>query len=198
MSEDSSSEKWFQTSELEDLADIVDSSALIAESLQDHDRHIRSLFVLLANGFGLALICVLRRTDGGGIWRDDVETKWLDYVSGNGPRPKEYVASPLVLWQRAKDKDWMSHWSGTELTSNERQDELIAFAAELRNQFHHFAPMGWSIFKPNLIDSCAALIDVIGQAAQHTNIAHHLPNAKRDEILKNLQKISGFLNSFGN
>ncbi len=103
------------------------------------------------------------------------------------------IAAPRVLWERAKHEDWMANWGGRPIETNERRDELVRFALELRDEFHHFAPKGWSIDRNDMIEAAIELVQLVRELAEHASYDHRLMGEARNELSANLATIAGQL-----
>ena len=104
---------------------------------------------------------------------------------GYGRWPKERLASFNDLVDRGCDPERMSYLGGEALNLSESQRaDLRKLNDELRNQFSHFKPMGWSIETAGLPRIILTAID----SAVHLMLNH--PAARRHLSCAQVQQIS--------
>ncbi|WP_157961514.1 hypothetical protein [Acuticoccus kandeliae] len=157
------------TDEFKDIFDVVMASSILADSLSINPRLIRSVFLEIFSAFVVTMICVLERSDGGGIWRNSDEARLLKRQDEPNIAYPEgmVVASPKVLWCRCKSDEWMKNWGGRPINSSQSRDNLVAFSIDIRNDMQHFSPKGWSIHGNSLTRAVTELCSIISELSHH-------------------------------
>ncbi len=156
--------------------DFVDTLEFCLESLtrtKQSDAHWKWVIISLHNALQGALVCVLKGTDDFGIMNKKSAEKMYEWheqrrKGKQTPYPKMHLANTMELLERASRSQYMSEFNGMpiSLTSQQKKDFSL-LNTDLRNQFTHFAPSGWSIEKEGLPRIILNMIDIIEQLMTH-------------------------------
>ena len=88
--------------------------------------------------------------------------KWLEAHRGNRDYPDMHMDFFLELYRKAKSQQIL----GFRLVTEESQDQSLERLLELRNEFVHLMPKGWSIELAILPGICLDLLAVVDALAQ--------------------------------
>ena len=88
--------------------------------------------------------------------------KWLEAHRSGGDYPDMHMDFFLDLYEKAKSHEVL----GFRLITEVAQDESVKRLLELRNDFVHFMPKGWSIELAMLPGVCLHSLEVVAAIAQ--------------------------------
>lgn len=197
-------EVWLRTDESEDVAASV-RHCFASLKLSQTDLHaIKWVLLSLHSALQRACVCHLTTTFGpvGAVTKQNT-LEWIKWSEDSRndsvlSPPATKIANLPELLKRIRKSNSAgdgSNASGISLSSSE-YDWWSRIHCEIRNQFTHFAPMGWSIDVsgvPALVQLTARLIrDIaaVGWAFRHTNADWKL------ELLGNLDRLDDEALSF--
>ena len=106
--------------EREDLVNSLEHAVEIARTVRSEPRNWKWLLIVVHNTLQGALVSVLIGTNGLGALKKKCMAEWLQWhekrrAGKKEPPPKEFLASPLELYCRAKQKDFMCESIGRPL-----------------------------------------------------------------------------------
>jgi hypothetical protein len=81
-----------------------------------------------------------------------------------------------------------SNSAGIEINDSELQ-WLTRFHEDIRNQFTHFEPMGWSIEVSGFPEIAALIARIIGEIVDRGYAFRHMSGDNRDELKINLGRL---------
>ena len=98
-----------------------------------------------------ALVCKLSGTAEIGALRKDLQSAWLDWLDNRkGPPPETKLASFKTLLKWARSPKRRIHSEDVPLKLSPAQTKDLHKLHDFRNQFAHYAPLGWAIQKAGL------------------------------------------------
>ena len=108
--------------------------------------------------------------------------------------PREYLAKPSELFERLmKPKKRLELGVGQILRISVAQRRAFKKLDELRNQFIHFSPMGWSIEIDGLPTICSEMLSVISMIESDDWPFRHLKPQSRAELKNLILELQGVL-----
>ena len=113
---------------------------------------------------------VLALWKGNGLLTLNAETakKWLQAHAGNIPYPEEKLDNFLNLYGKINDEKNLDF----PFKETQGHREHIKKLNELRNQFTHFTPLGWSIELVGLPTICLDALEVVEFLGWKSNSFH--------------------------
>lgn len=161
--------EYLRVDEREDAINALEHAAHTVESLEKHPLDWKRVIIAIHNALQGALVCTLSGTHGTGALNDKSMKemwKWFEAsrTDSNARYPKEWLAPPIVLYERAKKPDYMSEFGGLPLKTTEEQDADVGRLNNLRRGFMHFTPKGWSIETaglPRIILNATIIIETL-------------------------------------
>ena len=159
---------WLRVDEREDAIGAIEHAADTAVTVTEKPLNWKWVIIATHNALQGALVCTLSGTAGVGALSDKSMTKLLEWFEvtrtrPKTPRPKERMALPMDLYERAKDKTYMGEFGGIPLRTTAEQDDDVKLLNKLRRDFMHFTPKGWSIEEAGLPRMVLNATDIIEQ-----------------------------------
>lgn len=94
------------------------------------------------------------------VLRDDIRTKWLKAHESGEPYPEEKMDFFLSLYKKIKSDDVCRYYGSKKFIAEPSHDYSMKKLNELRNDYIHFRPKGWSIELAGLPSVALNCLDV--------------------------------------
>jgi hypothetical protein len=180
--------KWINTDEAEDVAGSIRHVIRCAQFIQADPQAYKWALLALHSALQGACVAHLTTTEQPlGAVTDRNAKEWRTFheasrMDPSAPRPKTYLMGlPDLLKAIRKPHSAGDRSNGLGVTVNDSElANLRHFNDDLRNQFVHFKPMGWSIELsgvPELVRLTARIINEIlqfGWAFRHQDDEWHI------------------------
>jgi hypothetical protein len=156
---------YLHTDEVEEAISAIE---MVAESVAGVKADIyRWKWALIAlhsavQGF---MVLALRGSNGLAALKDDVAAEWLDAYEKHLPLPKERLDSYKNLYKKVKGDRMLLFGHRKKFVPNGGQGGSINKLKELRDDFIHFVPKGWSLEVsglPRIFADCLDFIEFLG------------------------------------
>lgn len=147
---------WLRTNEREDAVRSLEWCAEIAKTVRADPHSWKWLLLSLHNAVQGYMVVALEKGNGLLALRPRVAEKWLAAFRGDGPYPVEKLDDFLPLYKKIKTAAcFRQPFPATAL-----HDQHLGKLHELRCQFIHFTPCGWSIELAGLPNIVSAATDI--------------------------------------
>ena len=193
--------EWLKFDEREDMVCALEHAVDVAMTLDENPMNWKWLLIAVHNALQGALVCVLSDSHGtGALTEKSMKAVWDWYEARSddptATHPKEWLAPPLELYERAKQENYMREFGGSPIITTRDQDDDIRRLNALRREFAHYTPRLWSIEcagLPRIVLSTTAVVEGLlkhpalscrfreAQADRAQRAIHQL----RDKILSN-------------
>ncbi len=159
---------WLRVDEREDAIGAIEHAADTVVTVTRKPLNWKWVIIATHNALQGALVCTLSGTAGVGALSDKSMTMMLEWFEvtrarPKTPKPKERMALPMELYERAKDEAYMGEFGGSPLRTTAEQNADAERLNELRRAFMHFTPKGWSIEEAGLPRMVLNATDIIEQ-----------------------------------
>jgi len=151
-------EDWLRTDEKENAVDSLEMTAELLKRMKDTKR--KSLWkwisISLFNTLYGFCICAIQGTNPDRVKEIDKRT---------GQFKNELISFPEAL-KRTQDQKWMHQFTHSQtltLTTDQKQN-IEKLRKDIRNNFEHFTPKGWSIEvsgMPKIVSDATDLIEFL-------------------------------------
>lgn len=182
------SNRYLRTNEKEDAVRSIEWFArLVTEASKDPHQWKWALVALhgAAQGF---MVLALWWGNGLHALRDRVAAKWLEAYRNGGPFPVEKLDEFLNLYAKVKDDKLLPGLGARNFTPGATHDESMRRLNDLRNQFIHFTPKGWSIELALLPKVCLDALDLIEWLGWESDAILWYNNAHRSRARRALSR----------
>lgn len=107
------------------------------------------------------MVLALRQGNGLKALKDDVAARWLKAYRDGGKYPKEKLDTFLNLYKKIRSDQMLCFVHSKKFQGSEDHDRSVKKLNELRNEFIHFVPKGWSLDLVGLPDICLRSLEVV-------------------------------------
>ncbi|MEY4965216.1 MAG: hypothetical protein RL274_799 [Pseudomonadota bacterium] len=184
-------ENWLRTNEVEQFVGALEFAAEIVPSTAADNTRWKWVIIALHNALQGACVCALSGADTAGtsylseksgakMWH------WLD-VTSRSPAPahppNERLSELLILYQRVKDRSYLSE----PLKVDDETDRSVDILNNLRNKFTHFISQSWGLELsglPKIVQSVCDIVEYL--ALDFSSFNHHYRGGERDRIARSL------------
>ncbi len=184
---------WIETNEQYDVAVSLNEVLRQLDRVASGDVYAWKWAVIAlscaANG---ALICILSGTMNiGALGDDDVATTIEALQHDSIVQFPKYakLAPPHTLLKRARRADLRKEQAGSILKLNSSQTREFKKLVRLRNEFIHFAPMGWAIETSGMTSMVERVLTIIEQVIKDDWSFRHQSDDLRTHLIEACQNI---------
>ena len=190
-------ERTLETSESEDVLGSLRHALACARLIEGDPHAAKWLFLALHSALQGAFICHLVTTAPPiGIISDGDAVKWHKYLRESNrissPQPRTFVLELPKLMSKARIPrsagDGLNE-NGISLTDDEFE-WIKRLHIEVRNQFVHFSPMGWTILLDGIPDFSRLVARIIREILDHGHGFRHLSQHDRKELRMLLDELA--------
>ena len=180
--------RYLRFDEVEDVLTSLDLLALTVPLLKKQPGYWKWVAVAAHSGLQSAMVCALRDPAGISILQKDCAREmmeWFDHKRGECP--KERLADFETLLRRCRKAGQMD---GQPLKLSEVQTKDVKrLHKEIRNEFAHFAPKGWSIEKAGLPRIILAAVGATEALMSHPRVSNQLNGNRKGRLTERLRVI---------
>lgn len=170
---------FLRTDEEQETADAMTVAAEFAARTVSDVWLWRWVVIALHSAAQGAMVLSLRHGNGLLALDDETYAKWMDAHEKGLPYPEERLDTYLGLYRKVKHRQWGSIGGNTPFAPQGTEGGDIKRLNEIRNDFIHFTPKGWSLEVNGLPRICQSVARLIGFLAIETqNIFWHSEDAR--------------------
>lgn len=157
---------YMRTNEEAEAAGAINMASRFSEELETDFKPWRWLVIALHNAVQGFMVLSLRHGNGLLALDDESFAKWMEAHEKSGPYPRnEKLDSYLNLYKKVKSESLGRMGGNKNFVPSGTQGKSIKKLNEIRNEFIHFTPKGWSLEVnglPRICLDCLALIRFLG------------------------------------
>ena len=188
--------EWLKFDEREDMVSCLEHTAEVASTLDATPMNWKWLLISLHNALQGALVCVLSGSHGtGALSTKSMKAVWEWYEAPScdlkAKPPKEWLAPPLELYERVKQKNHMGEFGGSPIVTTHDEDYDVRRLNKLRRDFAHYTPRLWNIETVGLPRIVLNTAGVIERLVDHPALSFRLKdgqNARAHESIDRLRR----------
>jgi hypothetical protein len=155
-------ETWLETDESEEAIAALEFLAELASTLRSNIRRWKWVIIVTHNAVQCFMVIALRQSDGRGPIRDDIMAKIIQAQAKDEVPPTEKLDDFMELYKKIKTPSRMQKYGQSKhFTSTKDQDRAIKMLHDLRNEFLHFTPKGWSLEVSGGPHLCLQCLEII-------------------------------------
>lgn len=176
-----------QVDEREDTINALEHAVELAQTLDRTPLNWKWLLITIHNALQGTLVCTLSGSHGmGALSERSMAAMWDWYEDpSDDPKakhPKEWLAPPLELYERAKQENYMREFDGAPISTTKEQDEDVHTLNEIRRDFSHYTPRIWTIETAGLPRIVLNVVGVIDDLSSHPAFSYRLKQNQRDRV----------------
>jgi hypothetical protein len=154
-------ERWLHTDEHEEAVSALEFMLESASKLASDIYRWRWIIISLHSALQGFMVIALRHSDGSGPVPDAIITQILDAHQAKEPQPRELLHKFLVLYRLLKSRRMDRYVHSQRFRPQGTQNRSVCRLNQLRNEFIHFTPKGWSLEVSGLPQICLDCLAVI-------------------------------------
>lgn len=154
-------EKWLRTDENEEAVTALEMVAESVRSVLGDLYRWKWVILTLHNAIQGFMVLALRGGNGLLALKDDVAAAWLEAYRQGTSYPQEKLDNFLNLYNKIKNDRMLFYVNSQKFVPTGSQGRSVKKLNELRNNFIHFVPKGWSLEVSGLPDICLDCLDII-------------------------------------
>jgi hypothetical protein len=154
-------ENWLRTNELEESVSALRMMRDTARKVINDVYQWKWIVIASHNALQGFMVLALRNGNNLTVMPDKLAGKWLEAYRADKPLPEERLDSFPNLYKKIKGEHMERLVMSRRFTATADQDRCVKKLQELRNNFIHFIPKGWSIEVSGLPSLCLAIIEII-------------------------------------
>ncbi len=191
-------EHWIQTDETEDVAGSIRHIIRAAQFVSEDAQEWKWVVMALHSALQGTCVCHLTTTATpvGAVTKRNAG-EWLAFfedsrTNPNAKPPKTHLMSLPGLLKAVRQPysaGDRSNVAGIAISDSELS-WLCRFHEDVRNQFVHFEPMGWSIEVSGIPEIAKLAARIIGEVLHIGYAFRHRERAWREEMQRNLQALA--------
>jgi hypothetical protein len=179
---------YLRTDEREEAVRSLEFSQSQATALSCDPYAWKWILISLHNAVQGFMVLSLWNGNGLLALRDHIAAKWLKAYRDGGEYPVEKLDDFLSLYAKVKAPTNFHRVGAACFTGSEAHDSSMKRLNDIRNDFIHFTPKGWSLELAGLPQICLDNLDLIRYLGWETNAitwyeASHRTRARRAERL---------------
>ena len=153
--------QWLHTDEYEEAVSALEFVLEASSRLATDVSRWRWVIIALHNGLQGFMVIALRQTDGSGPVPDDVIDRILAAHRAKQPQPPERLHKFLVLYRLLRSRRMDRFVQSKRFQPLGTQSKSVCRLNQLRNEFIHFTPKGWTLELVGLPHICLDCLNVI-------------------------------------
>lgn len=154
------SKAWLRTDEYEEAISAVEAAADFSGTVLEDPYRWKWVLIAVHNAVQGFMVLALRRGNGLLALRNDIAAERLKAHRKGGPFPKEKLDNFLNLYAKIKADVAAGYVDSKPFTPGSTHDRNMKKLNELRNEFIHFVPKGWSLELAGLPSICIDCLSV--------------------------------------
>lgn len=162
-------EFYLRTDTQTDVVESIDMVKEMSIAVRDDPQKWKWLIIAIHSAVqGLMVLCLEK---GNGLLTQHPRTakKWLEAYRSDKDFPDQRLDFFLSLYKKTKSPDTHRYYRESAFDADARNDEAMERLNELRNEFIHYNPKGWSIEIALMVEACLVCLDLIQHLAFKAN-----------------------------
>ncbi len=153
---------WLRTDEYEEIVTTLKSCQKFLKETDNDLSYWKWVFISLHNALQGCMVVALTGSDSFGAINEDQERKWRKAYSENSelPKEKEKLLRFLDLYKKIKKKGNLTYSTIESFKPEGTQGRSIKKLSEIRDEFIHFTPKGWSLNLSGASDICIDCLNI--------------------------------------
>src|SRR4030095_11931591 len=182
---------WLHTDEYEEIKATLKACRTFISLAKKDISCWKWVFIAVHNAVQGCMVVALTRSDGFGAMNPKDEERWREAYDGRAkfPRTKEKLLSFLELYEKIKQPKMLQYSSLERFKPSGTQGSSMKKLNQLRDEFIHFTPKGWSLHldaAPRVVSDC---LEVAATLIANSNRFMLYTTFKEGELLKSIRHL---------
>lgn len=152
---------WLRTDETKEAISALEMLAEAAPSLTTDFYRWKWVIISTHNALQGFMVLALRHGNGLLALKDEIAAQWLKAYREGGQYPVEKLDNFLNLYKKVKSDRMLCYGHSKKFIATPDHNRSVKKLNELRNEFIHFVPKGWSLELTGLPGICLHCLEVI-------------------------------------
>lgn len=152
---------WLRTDETEEAISALEMIAESALALSADIYSWKWAIIAAHNALQGFMVLALRQGNGLLALKDKIAAQWLKAYREGGKYPIEKLDNFLNLYKKVKSDRMLCYGHSMKFTATSDHNRSVKKLNQLRNEFIHFVPKGWSLELTGLPEICLRCLEVI-------------------------------------
>lgn len=154
--------RWLRTDERQEFISSVRMVTTSMAAARHEFEHWKWAVIALHNAMQGAMVMALRGTNNFRVMPEKLAEKCIEAHREGKPWPKEKLDTFPNLYTKVRSDEAMSFYVHSRaLPQDADLDKNIELVLQLRNQFIHFTPQGWSLEISGMPGICESILSAI-------------------------------------
>lgn len=152
---------WLRTDETEES---VSALEMLRDSLVKVNEDVyqwKWAVIAAHNALQGFMVLALRNGNNLAVMSEKAAGQWLEAYREEKPLPEERLDSFLNLYKKIQGEYMLTLVTAKKLNATPKQSRSTKKLNELRNEFIHFVPKGWSLEVSGLPEICLHVMEII-------------------------------------
>ncbi len=180
---------WLRTNEFEEAVQSFESCLEFAIKATGDLSYWKWTMISLHNALQGFMVISLRRSDGFGPIRDDIEKEWHEARSKGHQLPVEKLDSFLNLYKKIKKEGSLQYSNEERFIPKGNQGHSVKKVNEIRDEFIHFTPKGWSLECSGLPNCCLDCLQIARFLHENCRNISTRSGYDRDRVIRVLSEL---------
>lgn len=156
---------YLRTDEIEEAISALEMLSEVTPFLVKDIYRWKWAIIATHNALQDFMVIALRQGNGLLALKDNIAAEYLKAQKEGGKRPAEKLDNFLNLYKKIKSDRMLCYSHGKRFKADPEHNWAVKKLNELRNEFLHFVPKGWSleiISLPKICLNCLEVIEFLG------------------------------------
>lgn len=154
-------EFYLRTDHWQDAIESLEAAQEFAGRVTTDARQWKWLFIALHSAAQGFMVLALEQGNSLHVMTTDRMRRWMRAYDAGSSLPEDRLDFFLELYGKVKSPVVQRFVGSRPFVPGRTHDDSLAYLNELRNNFIHFFPKGWSILLPGLAEACLEALDLI-------------------------------------
>lgn len=152
---------WLRTNETEEAISALEMLAEMAQCLANDRYRWKWTIISMHNALQAFMVIALRHSDGLLTLKDKIAAQWLKWYREGGEFPRQKLDNFQNLYKKVQGDGMLRYVNSKRFEAGPQHDRAVKKLNELRNEFIHFVPKGWSLELTGLPEICLDCLEII-------------------------------------
>jgi len=184
---------WLRTNETEEAISALEMLSEICPTLISDSYRWKWAIIATHNSLQGFMVLALRQGNGLLALKDKISQEWLKAHREGGKYPVEKLDNFLNLYKKIKSDRMLCYVHSKKFIAKDDHNWSVKKLNDLRNEFIHFVPKGWSLELLGLPEICLSCIEIVEFLCWESGNLIFYEQIQKQRAKKSLKKIKDVL-----